>query len=303
MKKLLYTIFALCVVACGSKSQTTEISNISPKDSLLVAEFYKPYIQSKFGNDSIAIQQFIWQKTESLDSCYLIHYKQPINGYDIRMTVDSVEETVNDIICNGSIIVSNGDKAICIDQFPICLSDSLLNGLLKCQINEVEYTIKKHPYQENLKYPHFGEYKDTPFLFFDTDFDGENELVIRNVGVGQRSLNCYYPIKLNWNTCEWNIADDMICGNGDIMTDAHFYPFDDMTQFDYAHKTFILYLSAGWWDNEWHYYKVDNGERKLIKKIVEYDRNAPKVKRITYHGNDSTITNISVSKDNSYSID
>lgn len=77
-----------------------------------------------------------------------------------------------------------------------------------------------------------------------------------------------------------------------------------MTQFDSTQKTFILHLSAGYWGSEWHYYRVENGESKLIKKIVEYiERGEYKVKRIICHGNKSIVTDIKTDKDGSYTID
>ena len=302
MKKLLYTILALMAVACGSKPQTTEISSISPKDSLLVAEFYKTYIQSKFGNDSTAIQQFIRQETESLDSCYLIHYKQLINGYDIRMGVKGKYPLYEGVECYGNMIISNGEKAIC-DTFMIYLADSVYHGLTTHRINELDYRETYSDYYDT-KYPCLWQFGEMPVVVFDIDFDGEKEMLLRVSEEGQRGRNCYHPIVLTWDSpCGW-IPDNDFIYNGDISLENYLYfPLDDMTQFDCANKTFILHLSAGWWSNEWHYYKVENGESRLVKKIVEYDRNAPKVKRITYHGNDSTVTNIAVGKDNSYSID
>jgi len=301
MKKLLYFIICLLAVACGSNTESNK--QLTQENYALVAEFYKTYIQQKFGDDTTAIQQFLEQEAESLDSCFLIHYTRPINGYDIRMKVDLIDRIVDNVVCDGQIVITNEDKTISIDQFIVNMSDSVFNGFKKQIINEIEFDIKKSPFQENLKYPHFGEYKSMPFFFFDADFDGVEELVIRDSGIGQRGLNCYYPIKLDWKKCNWEISENMICENSDTMSHTHFYPFDDMTQFDFANNVFILYLSAGWWDNEWDYYKVENGEGKLIKRIVEYDRNDPKVMRITYNGNDSTITSIPTFKDNSYSID
>lgn len=308
MRKLIYLIFALFAVACGSKPQTAEISAISPKNSLFVVEFYGTYLQSKLGNDSVAIQDSIRQEAKSLDSCYLIHYKQLIDGYDIRIKVDSVGEFNgefnDDIICHGNLIVSNEDKAISISTFPICLPDSLFNQLQKYQINELDYDCKKKAYywDEQLKYPHLGEYRDMPFFFFDADFDGENELMMRLAGIGQRFRDCYCPLKLNWETYDFEEAN--ITDNDAIKENCLYPPLDDMTQFDFANKTFILHMSSGgWWANEWHYYKVENGESRFVKKIVEYFREIPEVKRIIFQDNDPTVTNIPVGKACSYSID
>lgn len=297
MKKLLYLSVAIMVVACGSRQQSNYDNNA---DLSLIAEFYNTYIQSKYGVDTVSIQDFIRKEAESLDSCYLIHYKQAINGYDIRMKVDSVSYIFSEIICNGNILISKGDNVILIPQLTVCFPDSLFSALNKHKINKLDFSINKESYYENLKYPHLGEYSNSPFFFFDVDFDNEKELIMRVSGMGQRARNCYYPIALNWgDTCNWEWADNAIS-----KINSRYYPFDDMTQFDYAHKTFILHQSAGWWENEWHYYKYENRECNIVKKIVEYiECGKQKVKRITYQNNDSTTTNIPIDKNGSYSID
>lgn len=301
MKKLLYFIICLLIVACRSNTESNK--QLTQENNDIISKFYNTYIQQCFGKDTTAIQQFLEREAESLDSCYLIHYAQPINGYDIRMKLNLICRIVDNVVCGGQIFITNEDKSISIDQFTVNISDSVYNGFKKRMINEVTFEIKKSPFQENLKYPHFGEYKSMPFFFFDANFDGEEEFVIRDVGVGQRSLNCYYPIKLDWDKCSWEISDKMICGNSDILSRTHFYPFDDMTQFDFTNNMIILYISAGYWDNEWVYYKVINGESKLIKRIIENNRNTPKVMRITYSDKDSIVTYIPIDKNNLYLID
>lgn len=309
MKKLLYLIMALSVTACAPKSNKFQAtSELNSADSLLVAEFYKPYIQSKFGNDTIAIRQFIRQEAESLDSCYLIHYKQPINGYDIRMGIKDKYQKYEEVECYGNMIISNEGKAIC-DTFNIYLSDSVYNGLATHKINELDYVETLYTYYDNAKYPHLGQFHKMPFAFFDTDFDGEKELILRVQGAGQRHRDCYCSISLVWeNPCHW-IDDCALLFADDVSKENYrYFPFDDMTQFDSKNKVFIFHQSVAVWGNEWHYYKIENGKGKLVKKIIEYDHiepsyQEPKVMRITYHGNDSTVTNIPVGKDYSYSID
>lgn len=264
MKYLLFALFTFIVVSCGS-SQDADIKYSKSARLNLIKDFYAPYIDSNNIEDSIKYQNFIDQEVAALDSCYLIHYTNTINGFDIRMRVDSIWRVFNDIICNANIIISNGDRAIAISQLNISLADSIFNNLNKHHINEITYTIKKSPYYKNLKYPHLGEYRDLPFFFFDTNFDGENELILRVAGVGQRGRSCYYPIKLDWdNDCDRNWS--FISGIAEIES-YRFDPFDDMTQFDSTNKTFILHLSVRYWENEWHYYKVENDEIKLVKRL------------------------------------
>ncbi len=301
MKYLLFALFTFIVVSCGSSQDADNKYSKSARLNL-IKDFYTPYINSNSIEDSIKYQNFIDQEVAALDSCYLIHYTNTINSYDMRMRVDSVWHVHNDIICNANIIISNGDRAIAISQVNISLPDSIFNSLNKHHINEITYTTKKSPYYKNLKYPHLGEYGDLPFFFFDTNFDGENELILRVAGVGQRGRNCYYPLKLNWDN-DSSRSWEFISGIDEIES-YRFDPFDDMTQFDSANKTFILHLSVRYWENEWHYYKVENDEIKLVKKIVEYfDWGEYKVKRIEYNGDKQTVSNIPVDKDRYYSID
>lgn len=309
MKKQLYLIMALLAIAIVLNPNKLQASNgLNSADSLLVAEFYKPYIQSKLGNDTIAIRQFIKQEVESLDSCYLIHYKQLINGYDIRMAIKDNYPMQDEVECYGNMIISNGEKAIC-DTFNIYLFESVYNCLVTHKVNELDYIIEtKEDYYSGAIYPHLGQYRKLPFAFFDTDFDGEKELIFRAKGMGQRGRNCYSLIDLIWETpCHWSVA--IPDNEGTEM--YRYFPFDDMTQFDFKNKLFIFHLSGGVWYNEWHYYKIENEKSKLVKKIIEYYSNdvrigrIPKVKRITYHDNDSTVTDVEVKEKcyDSYMID
>lgn len=102
---------------------------LNPADSLLVADFYKLFIQSRFGNDSVAIQRFIRQQAASLDSCYLIHFKQLINGYDIRMNINEIRgrRVDEEFYCVGDMIIANGKKVICDSTFFIASSYPILS--------------------------------------------------------------------------------------------------------------------------------------------------------------------------------
>lgn len=295
---LLYLIIAL--LTCVPNANKHQAPNeLNPADSLLIAEFYKSYIQSEFGNDTAAIQQFIKQEAESLDNCYLIRYKQPINGYDIRMGGLKEKYSYHDeVACYGNMIISKGEKVIC-DTFLICLPDSVYNRLATHKINELDYIETFDKYYDGIKYPHLGQLRKMPFAFFDIDFDGEKELLLRISDGGQRHRNVYHPISLVWKTpCHWIDVENII----DIDED-----FDDMTQFDFKNKVLIFHISAGAWGNEWHYYKIENGKGKLVKKIIENDpyysplSDKEEVLRITYHDNYSIVTKIPFDKDGTYS--
>lgn len=302
MGKLLYLIIALFMVACGSKQQR-ENESIDKADSLLVAEFYAPYIQSEYGNDTVAIQDFIRQEAESLDSCYLIHYKSLIDGYDIRMTMESKWQPRDNRYSGGlgKLMLSNDDKIMVVSPFAICFPDNNFCNLSHHAINELDYNSIVMRLDESNRMC-LDQYNKSPFFFFDVDFDGEKELIMSIRSVCQRGRNGYFPISLISNDTCCYIRNDIL-ENDDFALNDTYYLFDDGTVFDYKNKMFICELSNGWRANEWHYYKMENGKHKLVKKIVEYNRNEPKVMRITYHNNDSTITNIPVDKDYSYTID
>ena len=274
---------------------------LNPADSLLVADFYKLFIQSRFGNDSVAIQRFIRQQAASLDSCYLIHFKQLINGYDIRMNINDIRcADYEQSYCDGDMIIANGKKVICDSTFFYCipLPDSVCDRLVTHKINELDYAKPSDPYYYGFKYPTLVQFSDMPFAFFDIDFDGEKELLLRGLGYCQRGRDGYQVISLNWETpCHW-VEDSMIPDE-----------LDDATQYDIKNKTLIFSISAGAWENKWLYYKkIKNGKWKHVKDIIEYfepnqDSLIYKVKRITYHDKGSTETNIPVGEDLSYSID
>ncbi len=297
----LFILLGLMLLWClGCTTNQTSYSDFSQSDSVFVYDFYNSI-------NGIAIEEvgdLIKNDLQQLDSTYFVEYDSPINGYSIKAVLKVFKPLCLSTYTGYAYMWftdSCSTRSILHPTF--ALNDSIAKQLKTRTVNKLNYNIIPNEYY-NYKSNQLGQFHDVPFAFFDVDFDGEKELLLRHPFVGQRMRSTYSPFTLS--SSDYNsFEDDYIYGAIDSVmieseTYAHYPILDDMAQFDSTNKTIILHESAGAWGNEWHYYK----ECKLVKKIVEYiEWGEYKVKRITYRGNRSIETEIPLDKDGSYSID
>lgn len=136
------------------------------------------------------------------------------------------------------------------------LDDSIAQKLKTRTVNRLCYNaFLDRGYKSN----QLGQFHDVPFAFFDVDFDGEKELLLRHPSVGQRSRSAYSPFRLSPIDDNSFVEDYVYAPIDSILMvsegGGHGPILDDMAQFDSENKTVILHMSAGAWGNEWHYYK------------------------------------------------
>ena len=294
----LYIMHLAIVVCFGCTNKRTSDSELSHTDSTFVYDFYNSINGISIEN----VEDLIKNDLQQLDSTYFVEYDSPINGYSVKAVLKDLSPIGLSVYTALAYMWFTDSCSIRSLLHPtFALNDSIAKQLKTRTVNKLNYTIIPDNYYKSNQ---LGQFHSVPFAFFDVDFDGEKELLLRHPFVGQRWRSTYSPFRLS--TIDHNrFEDDYIYSSIDsvmIESDkyAHYPILDDMVQFDNANKTIILHESAGAWGNEWHYYK----DCKLIKKIVEYmDGGKHKVKRITYRGNKSIETDIPLDKNGSYSID
>lgn len=301
MKSPLFALLSLILLWClGCTTNQTSGSDFSQADSVFVYDFYK----SINGISTEDVEDLIRNDLQHLDSTYFVEYDSPINGYSVKAVLKDLSPIGLSVYTALAYMWFTDSCSIRSLLHPtFALNDSIAKQLKTRTVNKLNYNIIPNEYY-NYKSNQLGQFHDVPFAFFDVDFDGEKELLLRHPFVGQRMRSTYSPLRLSSTDCN-SFEDDYIYGAIDSVmieseTYAHYPILDDMAQFDNANKTIILHESAGAWGNEWHYYK----ECKLVKKIVEYiEWGEHKVKRIIYKGDKAIETDIPLDKDGSYTID
>lgn len=249
---------------------------ISPKsehtltsDTLFLAQFYKEYLSSLNTADR---KKFLMEKTGELDSTFYIQFKQPINGYTVKMAVtDTARIYLNDGYQGWANYYFIKDSLVCNVTSPCRLPDTIHFSNL--EIIELDYTPPFIDYTKPVKLSTLGH---LTLFFLDADFDGEEEVLLNAPEYSQRHTDAYAIFKLpkkkgdtiqNFNYAFY----EFVLENGYLIGNA----VDDYTQFDFQSKTVIQYESNGVIDgNRKLYYKVENNKATLTK--IE-----------TYHGGDS----------------
>lgn len=300
MKSLLFLLSLTFLWCLGCSTSQTSDSESSLSDSTFVVNFYK----SINGLSLEDVEDLIKNDLQHLDSTYFVEYDSPINGYTVKAVLKDFKPIGLSLHTGCAYMwFTDSISARSLLHPTFALDDSIAKQLKTRFVNQLNYNIIPNEYYK-YKSNQLGQFHDVPFAFFDVDFDGEKELLLRHPFVGQRWRSTYSPFSLS--TTDYNrFEDDYIYSSIDsamIKSDKyeHYPILDDMAQFDSTNKTIILHESAGVWGNEWLYYK----DCKLVKKIVEYfDGSKYKVKRIIYNGDKQIESNIPVDKDRSYSID
>ncbi len=300
MKLTALFIMLLALAVCfGRTNKQTTGSDFSQADSVLVYDFYK----SINGISIEDVEDLIKNDLQQLDSTYFVEYDSPINGYSVKAVLKDFHFNVLSVyIAYAYMWFTDSCSTRSLQHPTFALNDSIAKQLKTRTVNKLDYTIIPNEYYKSNQ---LAQFRDVPFAFFDVDFDGEEELLLRHPFVGQRLRSTYSPFRLS-SIDHNSFEDDYIYDSIDsvmIESDeyAHYPILDDGAQFDRTNKIIILDESAGAWGNEWHYYK----DCKLIKKIVEYidDWGERKVKRIIYKGGKTIETDIPLDKDGSYTID
>ena len=192
------------------------------------------------------------------DSNISIHYKQKVNGYDVLVKVftDSIQEGYfSDIVTreaeltfkkdNQELIVKNpyyGDKSL--------TAESPTNGMT------IDYT----PFEMSESGTFRGN--QSPFFFFDVDFDGEDELLVCLwEGMGYRGYHAYQAYETNVGSGNHQLSP---------MQEAPFNELNDYTKFDPINKTICIPQGVGLKMEGKKVYGLVDGSLTLIGR-VHYD--------------------------------
>jgi hypothetical protein len=213
------------------------------------------------------------------NSVVMLYYDKPINGLNIR--VFWKPNTIrNSYIIGPAIIkftnIKYGTSSTVVNNNFGILQERL-NGSLhteKRQNDSGEYNISgidNKPicltHQSFVpKHTQFslGEAPDEPFFFCDLDFDGRDEILVREMFIGQRFYSTFKAYKFSDNQDIFVLEDDFL----QITYDEPYIYLDETSAIDPLEKTLTIYVSGGAKDSEWKIYKYD-GNNYILDKIIK----------------------------------
>ena len=172
-----------------------------------------------------------------------IKYKQPINGYTVKVTWLQNGEVGNALFC----LEKQGVQYY---YFAEKWTDKILydkgNTYPNNTVIELDYTAKLKS-EEYLS-------DDSPFFFSDVDFDGKEEFIINRYKSGSRESNAY------------DVYDVTPYGYFIQKTEAPFTELENgQCEFDSENKTITVYGSNGWNNAIRHIYQLKGREFELIQ--------------------------------------
>lgn len=218
------------------------------------------------------------------------HYDDSISGYDVKVMILPSYRTWNRS-CRAVISFNRDDR-----QFKIVHDgwlDTLCYDVSKDSILLPRDTIISLHYNQPVitKSRAFtmDSFTDVPFVFYDIDFDGNEELILNLYGQGQRWIDAYEVVETE--------SDRLYS----IFRKEPFTDLDDMTIIDPGNMTITTVAYEGHGE-EWHnVYKIIHGatewESPTIQHLYEDDRcysgvgadTIPQYRRIyTHTKNDTT---------------
>lgn len=288
MKLTALFIMLLAPAVCfGCTNKQTTGSDFSQTDSVFVYDFYK----SINGISIDEAEPMIDRDNLEIDSTYFFEYTSPINGYIVKGIVKDLQQ-VSNINYSGyaDLWFSDSISTRHILHSTFSLPDSVGVQLKTRKVNQLEYNLI---HNENYNANELGQFSDVPFAFFDVDFDGEKELLLRHSLVGQRGISLYTP--LQHTTLDTTLYDEIfiessidssISESDEI---SYCLVLDDLTQFDINNKEIIMNLLVGLDGNQKIYFKVAN-RTAILYKIETFNKQWEQlVKRVTYTDTDTII--------------
>ena len=192
------------------------------------------------------------------DSCISIHYKQKVNGYDVSVKVftDSIqEEYLSDIATREAELTFKRDGQQLIVENP-CYADRSLTAESLTSGMTIDYI----PFEMSESGTFRGN--QSPFFFFDVDFDGEDELLVCLwEEMGYRGYHAYQAYETNVGSGNHQLSP---------MQDEPFNELNDYTEFDPINKTISIPQGVGLKMNGEKVYGLVDGSFTLIER-VQYD--------------------------------
>lgn len=248
MKKC-FLLLVCCLVFVACKQNTNIKESYATKDSNLDSN-----IEAK--------------KYEIVDSCDLsytaIKYKQKVNSFDVFVKIpkDSIhDEYKSDIMGRKAILTfSNSKQKLVINAD--CFADyNLIDYFVHDRyglIIETNYIAFEMTQNNTLNA------NQSPFFFFDIDFDDQKELVICQwEGMGYKNHHAYKAYKINLSDGEHSLLP---------IKGGVFDKLDDYTEFDTVNKTIKVPLGIDMRISGYEIYGLNSSNSSIeLKEIEEYD--------------------------------
>lgn len=189
-----------------------------------------------------------------------VKYEKPIEGYEVKALVyaDSTVATGYRALLDFS---KAGKTVSQIETTEFFLPDIRISELNNGEIVIANYDLPDVPHSGLIK---LDVYENIPFFFLDVNFDGEKELILNKVGLGQRGMNAYKPINIEFPYYDF----------GSWETSNPYGELDDETIIDYDNKvirtTSIMSSCCAWWIST---FNRGEGEwvRTIEKHEIQYD--------------------------------
>lgn len=118
--------------------------------------------------------------------------------------------------------------------------------------------------QDYIQYVDTSEFIETdlPFLFYDINFDGKDELILVHPNAAQRSRDYFAIYSINNDHIVENLPDE----SANLLSD---YTFDSYTKFNKKHKTVTVFDSGGAAIYEERIYKNNKSNNRLELEEVK----------------------------------
>ena len=193
------------------------------------------------------------------DSNIHVHYKQKINEYDVsaKILVDSIqEEYFSDIVGREAVLMFRKGKQEVTVVNPCYADKNLIRSSCDKNLIEIDYT----PF--NMSEDNTFAGNQSPFFFFDVDFDGEDELLVCLwEGMGYRGYHAYQAYETNVGSGTHQLSP---------MQEEPFDELNDYTEFDTINKTISIPQGVGMKMGGKKVYGLVDGSLELVER-VQYD--------------------------------
>ncbi len=177
-----------------------------------------------------------------------IKYKQPINGYTVKVMWLQNGEVGNAIFCLEK-------QGIQYYYFAVKWTDKILYDIYDYDKDSTypNNTVIELDYTAKLKSEEYLS-DDSPFFFSDVDFDGEEEFIINRYKSGSRESNAY------------DVYDVSPYGYFIQKTEAPFTELENRhCEFDSDNKTITVFGSNGWNDIINDTYQLKGNKFELVQ--------------------------------------
>lgn len=250
---IIFMLFSLLSCRNTLIEHNSKMSDNNKIDSILLTHFYENIIDY----NNIDWKDYIKEESNYLDSLYFIVYETPINGYEVKVRLSHLSDSFEGFTGMATIYFKKNNKVANISHPTFYIEDSQFNKLSTHRVDTIRYKLNSC---ENKINNELGQFKDVPFAFYDIDFDGEKELLLRHPSIGQREINGYTPFKVpDINSYEF----EEVRLYESIKRDNDFPILDDFTEFENKNGLIILKSYIG--NGEYYLEKYRIAEDVLIK--------------------------------------